>query len=56
MITSSPHYAQSNGLAERGIGIVKDMLTKSNYTGTDINFYLLAYRNTPITGLQYSPA
>jgi len=57
VITSSRHYAQSNGLSERGIGIVKDnMLKKSNYTGTDINLYLLAYKNTPITGLQYSPA
>lgn len=56
VITSGPHYVQSNGLAEQGVGIAKNMLKKSNYTGTDINFYLLAYRNTPITGLQYSPA
>ncbi|XP_050065155.1 uncharacterized protein LOC126554059 [Aphis gossypii] len=38
VITSSPHYAQSNGLSEQGVGIAKDMLKKSNYTGTDINF------------------
>jgi len=56
IITSSPHYAQSNGLAERGVGIAKDMLKKSHHTGMDIDFYLLAYRNTPISGLQYSPA
>ncbi|KAE9541663.1 hypothetical protein AGLY_003654 [Aphis glycines] len=43
VITSSPHYAQSNGLAEQGVGIAKYILKKT-------------YRNTPITGLQYSPA
>lgn len=56
IITSSPHYAQSNGLAERGVGIAKDMLRKSDYTGLDINLFLLTYRNTPIAGVQYSPA
>jgi len=50
VITSSPHYAQSNGLTEWGVGIAKDMMKKSNYTGTDINLYLLAYQNIPITG------
>jgi len=54
VITSNPHYTQSNGLAERGVGIEKDMLKKNNYTDMDINSYLLVYRNTPITGLQYA--
>jgi len=53
---SSPYYAQSNGLAEKGVGIAKDMLKKSQYTGKSIFEYLLAYRNTPLTGLSYSPA
>lgn len=55
IITSSPHYAQSNGLAKRGVSIAKDMLKKSFHTGMDVDFYLLTYRNTPISGLQYSP-
>jgi hypothetical protein len=32
------------------------MLKKSFHTGMDVDYYLLAYRNTPISGLQYSPA
>lgn len=54
--TSSPHYLQSNGLAEQGVGIAKDMLKKSKHTGIDIQLFLLEYRNAPITGLSYSPA
>lgn len=55
IIISSPHYLQSNGLAERGIRITKDMLKKSKHTGMDLKIFLLEYRNIPITGLQYSP-
>lgn len=56
IITSSPHYVQSNGLAERGVGIAKDMLRKSKLTEVDVELFLLNYRNTPLTGLQHSPA
>ena len=47
-ITSSPHYAQSNGLAEKFVGIIKNLFHKgkkeaqSPYTG------LMVYRNTPL--------
>ena len=50
--TSSPRYPQSNGQAERFVKIIKDILKKSK----DPNASLLAYRNTPVTGLKYSPA
>lgn len=42
--TSSPHYPQSNGLAEKGVKIVKDIFAKSQ----DPQLGLLVYRSTPI--------
>lgn len=55
-ITSSPNYPKGNGLAEKGVEVAKQMLKKSKFTKTDIELYLLNYRNTPIAGLNYSPA
>ncbi|MES9901692.1 MAG: RNase H-like domain-containing protein, partial [Sedimenticola sp.] len=54
--TSSPTYSQSNGLAERSIQTVKNLLKKANDDGKDEFIALLEYRNTPITGSNYSPA
>ncbi|XP_050533909.1 uncharacterized protein K02A2.6-like [Daktulosphaira vitifoliae] len=53
---TSPQHAQSNGLAEKGVGIAKNMLKKCLYTGLDFELCLLMYRNTPVAGLSYSPA
>lgn len=47
-VTSSPYYAQSNGLAERMVQTVKRSLTKVLETGGNINECLLALRTTPI--------
>jgi len=52
IITSSPRYPQSNGQAERFVRILKNIPKKAK----DPNAALLAYRNTPVTGLDYSPA
>ena len=50
--TSSPHYPQSNGLAEISVKIVKSWLKKD----LDLNMCLLEYHNTPVSGLPYSPS
>ena len=52
LITSSPHYPRSNGMAEMAVKLVKSMLKKSN----DLSDALLEYRSTPLTGQPYSPA
>ena len=51
-VTSSPRYPQSNGLAERCVQTVKNLLKKSN----DPYQSLLSYRSTPLTWCDLSPA
>uniref|UniRef100_A0A1Y1NHV7 RNA-directed DNA polymerase n=3 Tax=Photinus pyralis TaxID=7054 RepID=A0A1Y1NHV7_PHOPY len=53
---SSPYYHQSNGLAERGVGICRAMLNKCDDIQGDIFNIMLEYRNTPVLGTPYSPA
>ncbi|CAF4891520.1 unnamed protein product [Pieris macdunnoughi] len=54
-ITSSPYLPQSNGLVERTIGTVKNILKKCLTDNTDPHLALLQYRNTPKESM-YSPA
>jgi len=54
--TTSPRYAQSNGMAERAIQTVKTLLKKAEKDGSDPYIALLQYRNAPVSGLQHSPA
>lgn len=56
VITSSPNYPQSNGLAEKAVGITKNMLKKSKESNVDFELFLLNYRNSPVSNLKYSPA
>ena len=54
--TSSPTYAQSNGESERYVQSVKNMMRKAMQDGLEPHIALLQYRNTPVSGLKYSPA
>lgn len=54
--TTSPHYAQANGQAERAIQTIKKLLKKAEESGTDPNIALLQYRNAPIADLNVSPS
>lgn len=51
---SSPYHSQGNGKAESAVKIVKNILKKSR--NEDPYLALLAYRNTPQHGYNYSPA
>ena len=51
LITSSPGYPQSNGMSERTIGTIKQLLRKAE----DPYVALMEYRNTPVTGIGLSP-
>ena len=54
-ITSSPHYPQSNGLAEKFVQIVKNLFYKAKDEGTDIYKCLMIYHNTPLASTSKSP-
>jgi hypothetical protein len=56
MVTSSPTYYRSHGLVERCVQIIKQMLRKSREAGDDSFQALLELRNTPLSGIGYSPA
>ena len=56
VVTSSPNYPQSNGLIERNMQTIKNLLKKAKEAMKDEQLALLEFRNTPISGLQESPA
>lgn len=56
LISSSPHYPKSNGLAEKFVHIAKNILRKSKESNVDFRKVLLEYRNTPLKDLKISPA
>ena len=56
VVTSSPKYPQSNGLVERNVQTIKNLLRKAKEGMKDEQLALLEFRNTPISGLQDSPA
>ena len=54
-ITSSPHYSQSNGLAEKFVQIVKSLFYKAKEEGKDLFKCVMLYHNTPLTSSLKSP-
>ena len=54
-ITSSPHYPQSNCLAEKYVQIVKNLFHKVKEEGQDLHKCLMVYRNTPLSSQLQSP-
>ena len=54
-ITSSPNHQQANGLAEKAVQTVKNMIKKCSETGDDIYMALLDLRNTPRDDVTGSP-
>lgn len=47
-VTVSPHFPQANCKAEKGVQIVKNLLTKATENGEDRYLALLAYRTAPL--------
>lgn len=56
MVTTSPIYSQSNGFAEKRVDIAKTLVKKCMDEKIDWHKALLNYRNTPVAGLDASPA
>lgn len=46
-VTSSPNHQQGNGKAEAAVKIAKNIIKKAEESGTDYQFGLLHWRNTP---------
>ena len=54
--TSSPNFPQSNGLVERNVQTIKRVIRKAKESNVSVYLALLEYRNTPISGINLSPA
>ena len=54
-ITTSPYHPQANGLAEKSVQIMKQLLKKAKLDGKDPYISLLEYRNTSVNNIG-SPA
>ena len=54
---TSPNFPQSNGLIERNVQTIKRLIKKAKESSnTSIDLVLLEYRNTPISGMNLTPA
>ena len=55
-VTSSPHYAQSNGKSENAVKTLKLLFAKAKQSGESEYMALLDWRNTPSECMSTSPA
>lgn len=55
LITSSPYYPRSNGMAEKAVKTAKAILRKTSESGKHHMTALMEYRNTPLPGVNLSP-
>lgn len=55
ILTSSPLHAKSNGMAERSVQIIKNILRKSK-NKIEIHVGLMEYRNTPLKDINLTPS
>lgn len=55
---SSPRYSQSNGLAEKGVAIAKNILKRCIEANDVVNFQyrISEYNTTPLTGMHAAPS
>ena len=56
MVTSSPHYPKSNGIVDRNVQTVKQLLRRADESKQDAFLALLEFRNFPISGMDESLA
>ena len=56
IVTSSPEYPRSNGLAEKGVHIATQLIDKSIDENTHYLDALREYNNTPLAGMTVSPS
>ncbi|KAK3931423.1 hypothetical protein KUF71_025905 [Frankliniella fusca] len=56
ILTSSAEYPRSNGLAEKGVHLAKQLLRKCQDSGTHYLDGLREYNTTPLTGMSVSPS
>lgn len=56
LVTSSPHYPRSNGMAEKAVHISKNILKKAKEDVVDFRNFVMCYNNTPLSGLEVSPS
>ena len=56
VVTSSPHYPKFNGLVERNVQTIKQLLKKADESKQDAFLALLEFRSSPISGMEESPS
>ncbi|GFX52845.1 integrase catalytic domain-containing protein [Trichonephila clavipes] len=56
LVLITPHYSPSNGMVVKAVEISKSIMKKAREDRRDNLVGLMVYRNTPISGLDLSPA